>query len=195
MNESLRSICLFCGSSARVAAEHLAAAERFGQLVGAAGCRLVFGGGRIGLMGLAADACLKAGGEVIGVIPEFLDQIEVGHHDITELKIVASMHDRKRVMAELSDGFVVLPGGLGTLDETFEILTWRQLGLHQKPIVIVDQGGYWRPLRALVEHTIQAGFADPLVREHFIFVNEVDDVLAVLQHHFRQKGVMQGRRL
>jgi uncharacterized protein (TIGR00730 family) len=195
MNERLKSICLFCGSSGQVAAEHLAAAERFGRLVAEAGCRLVFGGGRIGLMGVAADACLKAGGEVFGVIPEFLDQIEVGHHDITELKIVASMHDRKRVMAELSDGFVVLPGGLGTLDETFEILTWRQLGLHQKPIVIVDQGGYWRPLRDLIDNTIQAGFAKPRVRELFIFVSDVDDALPALRRHFRPEGIIQGRRL
>ena len=131
-------------------------------------------------MGILADAILSGGGEVIGVIPKFLDEYEVGHNDVSRLEIVGSMHERKSRMAELSDGFVVLPGGLGTMDETFEILTWRQLGLHDKPIIIVDQDGYWKPAKDLIQHIIDNRYARPESAELVHFVDRVDDIFPVL---------------
>jgi len=129
---------------------------------------LVYGGGRVGLMGLMADACLQAGGAVVGVIPEFLRRWEVGHGAVTELVVVDNMHQRKQTMFDRSDAFAILPGGLGTLDETFEILTWKQLRLHDKPIALIDVAGYWRPFTALFDHVMrefrQAGDARSLDR-------------------------------
>ena len=127
----------------------------------ARGVRLVFGGGHVGLMGLVADAVLGAGGEAVGVIPEHLVEREVGHDRLTEMHVVDTMHSRKQKMFDLADAFAVLPGGFGTLDETFEILTWRQLGLHDKPIVLLSASAYWRPLEALVRAIIDAEFAPP----------------------------------
>ncbi len=195
MAASLGSICLFCGSAGNVAPGYRAAAAQLGRILGEAGIRLVFGGGRVGLMGLAADACLQAGGKVIGIIPEHLDHSEIGHRGVTELRVVHSMHERKRLMAELSDAFVVLPGGLGTLDETFEILTWRQLGLHNKPVVVVDVEGYWKPLRGLIEHLIASGFAEPWVRSQFSVVERVEDVLATLEAGLEPSIAVQSERL
>ena len=121
---------------------------------------MVYGGGGVGLMGLVANAALKAGGKVVGVIPRFLLQREAGHPALTETVVVETMHERKLAMFERSDAFVVLPGGIGTLEELFEVLSWRTLGLHTKPIVIVDQGGYWRPLAALLRSVVEGGFAE-----------------------------------
>ncbi len=142
---------------------------------------MVFGGGHVGLMGLCADAALAAGGEVIGVIPEHLHDIEVGHHGLTEMHITPDMHSRKFKMFELSDAFAVLPGGLGTLDETFEIFTWRQLGLHGKPIVMVNINGYWSPFRDLIEHCIATGFAAADNRELYIMVDSVEAVIPTVR--------------
>src|SRR6185503_522242 len=139
---AMRSVCVFCGSSSRIADAHRTAAAELGTLIAARGLRLVYGGGRIGLMGVLADAALAAGGEVVGVIPQFLVDLEVAHTGLTELRVVPTMHDRKRAMFELADAFVVLPGGLGTLDETIEIVTWKQLGLHDKPVVLVEVGSF-----------------------------------------------------
>jgi uncharacterized protein (TIGR00730 family) len=155
---STASVCIFCGSSAKVDDVHKDAARTFGRLAGERGWALVYGGGRVGLMGIAADAALEAGGKVIGVIPTFLQNLEVGHSGLDELVITDSMHDRKRIMYERADAFVVLPGGLGTLDETMEALTWAQLKLSRKPIIIVNTAGYWDPLIRLIDHTILAGF-------------------------------------
>ncbi|MDF1794702.1 MAG: TIGR00730 family Rossman fold protein [Thalassobaculaceae bacterium] len=155
---SPQSICVFCGSSSRVDVVHKSAASEFGRLLGERGCTLVYGGGRVGLMGLTADATIKAGGKVIGVIPSFLQHLEVGHAGLDELVVTESMHERKRIMYERADAFVVLPGGLGTLDETMEALTWAQLKLSDKPIVFVDVAGFWQPLIKLLDHTIAAGF-------------------------------------
>jgi hypothetical protein len=140
------------------------------------GLRLVFGGGRIGLMGVLADAVLAAGGQVTGVIPGHIEEREVGHQQVTELLIVDNMHERKHKMFELSDAFAALPGGLGTLDETFEIITWRQLGLHDKPVVLIDSAGYWKPLEDLLEHVIAGGFAGDDARRLYQFVDSVDEV-------------------
>jgi uncharacterized protein (TIGR00730 family) len=157
----IRALCVYCGSSGAVAPAYLAAASELGTGLAAAGIDLVFGGGRVGLMALLADAALAAGGRVTGVIPVRLCEAEVAHRGVTELVVVANMHDRKRLMAERADAFAVLPGGIGTLDEMFEVLSWRQLKLHEKPIFLVDIGGYWTPLRRLLRHIVDHGFAAP----------------------------------
>ena len=175
-----RSICVFCGSSIRVAECYRRAAAELGEAIAAAGMRLVYGGGRIGLMGILADAALGAGGRVVGVIPEFLRGLEVAHESLTELRVVPSMHDRKRTMFELSDAFVVLPGGFGTLDETIEIVTWKQLDLHQKPVVLVDVRGFWRPLRDFVDAVVGEGFAHPDHAKLFTIVDSVAEVFTAL---------------
>jgi uncharacterized protein (TIGR00730 family) len=135
--EHIRSLCVYCGSSDRGPAAHRDAARALGQELAQQGVGLVYGGGRVGVMGAIADAVLEGGGTVTGIIPDFLMRHEVGHEGVTQLEVVTTMHERKARMAELSDGFVVLPGGLGTLEELFEIVTWKQLGLHTKPIVVV----------------------------------------------------------
>jgi len=175
------SICVFCGSSSRVAEPYRDAASQLGKAIAAAGVRLVYGGGRIGLMGILADAALGSGASVVGVIPEFLRGLEVAHGGLTELRVVESMHDRKRTMFELADAFVVLPGGFGTLDEAIEVVTWRQLALHDKPIVLVDVLGFWQPLRALIAAIVGAGFAHPDHAGLFTVVPSVDDVLPALR--------------
>lgn len=172
-----RTLCVYCGSSNRIPESHKQAAQRFGEAMAAEGCRLVYGGGRVGLMGIVADAMIAGGAEVIGIIPEFLHDFEVGHTGVTRLEVVDSMHTRKRRMAELSDAFIVLPGGLGTLDEMFEIITWRQLGLHHKPIVLVNQDGYWSGLTAMIDDMCRTGY---LREEHLGLLHVVDDVDAVL---------------
>lgn len=175
------SICVFCGASGRVDTSYRVAAARLGALLGERGIRLVFGGGHVGLMGLMADAALAAGGEVVGVIPRHLMDRELGHDHVTELHVVDSMHSRKQKMFDLADAFAVLPGGIGTLDETFEILTWKQLGMHDKPVVVVDVAGYWRPLHDLIAAVIDAGFASPATGRLFAAVDSVEDVLAALE--------------
>src|SRR5579883_15172 len=142
----VKRLCVYCGSSSQVDEIYRRAAARLGQVIAQAGIELVYGGGRVGLMGLMADAALAAGGRVIGVIPHLLHDREVGHAGVGELIVVGSMHERKQRMFDLADAFVMLPGGLGTLDETIEILTWKQLGLHDKPVIIADIAGYWAPL-------------------------------------------------
>lgn len=174
---SVKRICVYCGSSGRVDEAYRAAATRLGVIIAKAGIELVYGGGRVGLMGLMADAALASGGRVTGVIPVHLHDREVGHTGLSELVVVDNMHNRKRRMFELADAFAVLPGGLGTLDETLEIVTWKQLGLHDKPVVLVDVGGYWTALLDLVEHIIESGFAAPRSRQLFRVVSRVEEVL------------------
>ncbi len=176
----IRSLCVLCGSREGTDPVYRDVAVRLGRLVAEQDVRLIYGGGSIGLMGIIADAVLSAGGEVVGVIPDFLIRSEVGHHDLTDLVITDSMHDRKRRMFEMADAFVVLPGGLGTLDETFELITWRQLRLHDSPIVILDVDGYWAPLISLIDATIAAGFADPATTELFSVVGTPEEVLQTL---------------
>jgi len=176
----IRSICVFCGSKTGTDPAYEAAALKLGDMIAERGIRLVYGGGRIGLMGLVAERVAADGGEVIGVIPDFLMKLEVGNEKIGELIITDSMHTRKRRMFELSDGFVSLPGGLGTLDETFEIITWKQLQLHAKPIVVLDVAGYWKGLGGLVEDTIDGGFAHDKVRDLFSTVGTPEAVFEAL---------------
>jgi uncharacterized protein (TIGR00730 family) len=177
---SIRALCVYCGSSEAVAAPYRAAASELGTGLAAAGIDLVFGGGRVGLMGLLADAALAAGGRVTGVIPERLRDAEVAHDAVTELLVVTTMHDRKRLMAERADAFAILPGGIGTLDEMFEILSWRQLKLHEKPIFLVDVAGYWSPLRRLLGHIVDHGFAGPGALRSVHVVESVPALLAAL---------------
>ncbi|ALG75137.1 lysine decarboxylase [Azospirillum thiophilum] len=178
--KSLSSVCVYCGASARVADVHKEAAHALGDGLARRGIRMVYGGGRVGLMGIAADAALAAGGEVVGIIPEHIQSAEIEHTGLTELHVVDSMHTRKRMMVERSDAFVILPGGLGTLDEAFEILTWKQLQLHDKPIVIADVDGYWRPLLGLIDHMVAQGFARIDRSALYRVADHVDGVFAAL---------------
>lgn len=177
----MKSVCVYCGSSSRVAPLYLEAARQLGSALARAGVRLVYGGGRVGLMGVVADAALAEGGEVLGIIPRHIQELEVDHSGLTELVVVGSMHERKRMMVDHSDAFVVLPGGLGTLDEAFEVITWKQLRLHDKPVVIVDVGGYWGPLRTLFDHITAEGFVSGGAHRLYTVVEEVDDVLESLR--------------
>ena len=178
---SIRSICVLCGSGEGKSPTYREAAVAFGREMASRDIRLVFGGGSIGLMGAIADAVIDAGGQAIGVIPDFLIRYEVGHKRLSDLVVTESMHERKRRMFEMADGFVVLPGGLGTLDETFEIVTWKQLRLHAAPIVILDVDGYWAPLRALVNSVIAARFAHPKVADLMTFVTAPQAVIPALE--------------
>ncbi len=176
---AIKRLCVYCGSSRGADESYRQAAVRLGTLMADSGVELVYGGGRVGLMGLIADAALARNGRVTGIIPTHLHDREVAHPN-ARLVIVASMHERKQRMFDLADAFVTLPGGLGTLDETIEIITWRQLGLHDKPMVLVDVTGYWAPLTALIEHTIAHGFAPAAARGYLRTVTHVEDVLPAL---------------
>jgi uncharacterized protein (TIGR00730 family) len=154
----MRSVCVFCGSGFGKRQAYTDAAAELGRLFASAGVRLVYGGSHAGLMGVVADACLAARGEVVGVIPRSMVEREIAHLGLTELRIVGSMHKRKALMAELSDGFIAMPGGFGTFDELFEILTWRQIGIHNKPVGLLNVEGYFDPLLALADHAVDEGF-------------------------------------
>jgi hypothetical protein len=174
------SICVFCG--ARFGNNGLARdmVAKFGGILAREGIALVYGGGGVGLMGVLANAALGAGGRVIGVIPRFLLEREAGHPELDETVVVETMHERKLEMFERADAFVVLPGGIGTLEEFFEVLSWRTLGLHAKPIVILDVEGYWEPLAALLHGVVEGGFAAPTHLDHVAFVTDLNDVLPTL---------------
>jgi len=159
-----KRICVFCGSSSGTRPGYLAAAVSLGRQLAAGGIGVVFGGSRVGLMGALADAALDSGGEVIGVIPRALVEKEVAHRRLADLRVVASMHERKALMAELSDAFIALPGGFGTFEEFCEVLTWTQLGLQRKPCGILNVEGYYDPLLALFDHAVAEGFLKPVHR-------------------------------
>ena len=176
----IKSLCVYCGSARGRSPRYVAAARELGEAMASRKIRLVYGGARIGMMGECADAVMKSGGEVIGVIPEHLQTSEVGHSGITELKVVESMHVRKKLMFDLSDGFAVLPGGYGTLDELFEIITWRMLKLHDKPVVVLNIDGYWDAFEKLIDQLIAEGFARPESRQHFSVVSSVGRMFDLL---------------
>jgi uncharacterized protein (TIGR00730 family) len=157
------SVCVYAGSNAGVDPGHAEVARTLGRLLAEQGTGLVYGGGRTGLMGAVADAVLAAGGRVTGIIPRGLERREVAHRGLTELVVVETMHQRKALMAERADAFVALPGGLGTLEELVEVATWTQLGIHHKPVGLLDSGGYWTPLQAFLDTAVDAGF---LLREN-----------------------------
>jgi uncharacterized protein (TIGR00730 family) len=178
---SLRSVCVYCGSSSGFDPAYADAARELGARLAAEGLRLVYGGGSVGLMGVLADEVLARRGTVIGVIPRGLFSREVAHTGLTELHEVASMHDRKRLMFDLADGFVALPGGLGTLEELLEITTWAQLGLHNRPIVLLDVNDFWSPLLALLDRAVDDGFLRPENRSLLSRVASVDDLITELR--------------
>jgi len=161
---SLQSICVFCGASTGANPVYREAAIAMGQRLAANGTRLVYGGGAVGLMGVVADAALAAGGEVIGIIPQSLKDSEIGHSGLTRLEVVDGMHARKARMAELSDGFIAMPGGLGTLEELFEIWTWAQLGYHRKPLGLLDVNGFYSKLSLFLDHLVAEEFVKPKFR-------------------------------
>jgi len=176
----IRSVAVFCGSQPGRTPAFRAAATELGQGLAAAGIRLIFGGGQIGLMGAVADAVMAGGGEAIGVIPEFLTRREVAHAGLTEQIVTDSMHTRKRRMFDLVDAFITMPGGLGTFDETFEILTWKQLRLHDKPVLLCDIEGWAQPLVAVIEAAITGGFTAGEARGYYELLPDVPAVLTRL---------------
>jgi uncharacterized protein (TIGR00730 family) len=177
----LRSVCVYCGAAVGNDPRFAETARALGKLLARNGIALVFGGGRVGLMGAVADAALDEGGRVIGVIPTRLKTVELAHPGCSDLVVTSSMHERKERMFALADAFVALPGGIGTLEETIEVITWRQLRFHDKPIVIIDDGGYWQPLRALFDATVAAGFAHGDLDGLFRFAATPDEALTVLR--------------
>lgn len=182
---NIRSVCVYCGSSNYVDEAYKQAAKQTGHLLATAGLEIIYGGGNVGLMGITADAALAAGGRVIGIIPDHIQKFEVDHTGLTELHVVDSMHTRKRMMVERSDAFIVLPGGIGTLDEMFEIITWRQLQLHAKPVIIVNINGFWDPLLALMDHMQATGFMRKpnlpgASSQLYQIVNDVESILPLL---------------
>ncbi len=186
----MRRVCVFCGSSLGSNPAYADAARRLGEALARRGLGLVYGGGSVGLMGVVADAALAAGGEVVGVIPGALERRELAHRRLTRLHVVGSMHERKARMAELSDAFVALPGGLGTLEELAEVLTWAQLGLHRKPCALLDAGGYWRPLTAFLDHAVAERFVRPEHRA-MLLVEEDPEALLERLSRFRPPAVQR----
>ncbi len=177
---SPKSVCVYCGSSARVDQAHKDTAREVGSALARHGIKVVYGGGRVGLMGILADSVLEAGGKVVGIIPEYIRSREIQHTGLTEMHVVDSMHTRKRMMVDRADAFLVLPGGFGTMDEAFEVLTWRQLGLHDRNIVIYNKGGFWDPLLALIGHLIDSGFAPANNRSFYSVVSDLDGLFSAL---------------
>lgn len=178
---TVNSVCVYCGSANRVDATFKNIAREVGTAIAGQKKRLVYGGGRVGLMGIVADSALAAGGEVIGVIPQHIQAREIQHTGLTELHVVEDMHTRKRMMVERADAFVILPGGFGTLDETFEILTWKQLQLHNKPVIIFNAYGYWDKLISLVESMVGCGFAQPANLELYTEVRDIPGMFAAFE--------------
>ena len=172
-------LCVFCGSNAGAVPAFADAAARLGSALASREIGLVYGGGNVGLMGILADSVIEHGGEAIGVIPEFLERAEVAHAGLTELHVVGSMHERKALMADLAEGFIVLPGGFGTLDELAEALTWTQLGLQAKPVVLLDVDGFWEPLVRFFDAAVDHGFVRPAHRMLLPRTVTVDDAIAL----------------
>lgn len=170
-------ICVFCGAAAGGRPEYALVARSLGAALARRGVAVVYGGASVGLMGAVADGALAAGGEVVGVIPQALVEREIAHPGLTTLHVVGSMHERKALMAELSAGFVALPGGVGTLEELFEVFTWRQLGLHDKPMALLDVAGYWAGLVSLLEHAEAEGFLRPGHRRCLWLEDDIDALL------------------
>ncbi|MES2792847.1 MAG: TIGR00730 family Rossman fold protein [Planctomycetota bacterium] len=179
----MSNICVFCGSSSGQDPVYRAAATAMGQVLVRHGRGLVYGGGSVGLMGVIADSVLAAGGNVIGVIPEKLAVVELLHRGVRDMRIVPTMHVRKALMAELSDSFIALPGGYGTLEELFEVITWAQLGIHSKPIGILNTNGYFDALLSFVDRTIADGFIKPAHLGLFVVATDPEELLQRLQNH------------
>lgn len=177
------SVCVYCGSRFGIDPAYEQAADALGRALADQGWRLVYGAGDVGLMGTVARAAQSAGGETFGVIPQHLVRAEVGKSDLTTYVVTETMHERKKVMFMNADAVVLLPGGAGSLDEIFEVLTWRQLGLHDKPVIVVNTNGYWNPLKDLLDHIVAQGFAGEDVLESMRFVTDVPGVIDALTTH------------
>ncbi len=182
--EKIKSVCVYCGSSSTVSDVYKTAAADLGKQFINNDVRLIYGGGQVGLMGIIANSVMENGGKVTGFITQYLNEFEKGHTGISELFVVDSMHERKRLMFEHSDAFAILPGGFGTLDEIFEILTWRQLRLHTKPVVFVDINKYWSSLfDTFVDHMIAEKFVRPEHKKFYTIIEKIEDVLPALEVH------------
>ena len=177
----IKSVCVYCGSRAGAMPAYAQAASEMGEIIAKEGWRTVYGAGDVGLMGILARAAQAAGGETFGVIPAHLVAWEVGKTDLTRYIVTETMHERKKVMFMNADAVVVLPGGAGSLDELFEVLTWRQLGLHEKPVLLLNTEGYWDPLLALIDHVIAQGFADASLRGYLGVVATPDAAARALR--------------
>ena len=161
---ALSSVCVFCGSNSGADPAYVEAAADTGRTLAERGLRLVYGGAQVGMMGALANAAIEAGGDVTGVIPHQIVDLEIAHDDVRDLRVVGSMHERKALMADLADAFIALPGGIGTLEELFEVFTWAHLGLHRKPLGLLDVLGYYRPLEAMLDHAVEQRFLRPETR-------------------------------
>ena len=181
----MKKVCVFTGAASGSNTLYRDAAYQMGQMLASRELGLVYGGGKLGLMGAVADGVLAAKGRVTGIIPKFLDNVEVGHQGVTDLHIIDSMHERKAMMYDAADAFIILPGGLGTLDETMEIITWRQLGLHQKPIIIVNLNGYWDSMLTMFQNIIDQGFMHHGHTGHFDHVDNLDSLMDKLDLIFQ----------
>lgn len=185
---ALRSVCVFCGARNGTNPAHVQTARATGEMIASQGWRLVYGAGDVGLMGCVARAAMAAGGQTMGVIPTHLMGAEQGRRDLSTLVITQTMHERKKVMFMNADAVVLLPGGAGSLDEFFEVLTWAQIGLHAKPILLVNSDGFWAPLIALLDHVVDQGFAAPSMRDLFGVVPDVACLTTALQGALTQGG-------
>ena len=179
----MKNLCVFCGSNAGADPIYTQAAQELGKLMAERDMTLVYGGGNVGLMGVIADECLNHGGKVIGVIPNFVQDKEVGHDGLTKMIVVKTMHERKQIMADLSDGFVAMPGGFGTMDELCEILTWSQLGLHSNPIGLLNINGYYDHLKILFDHMVDQRFLHPQNRATVLSHSKPEQLLRMMDQY------------
>ena len=186
------TLCVYCGSRVGARAEYAELARSLGAAIGRRGWAMVYGGGRAGLMGIVADAALAAGAKVVGVIPQSLMRLEVGHAGLSELHVVQTMHERKQLMAEGADAFIALPGGIGTFEELFEVWTWRHLGYHQRPLGLLDATGYWSPLMAMLRATLAEGFIND---EQLAMLHVDDDVERLLDRMLEGAAAPGGNQL
>jgi len=180
--ERIERVCVYGGASEGSWDGYADAARRLGEVIGLAGLDVIYGGGRTGMMGAMADGALARDAHVIGVIPDFLDEVEVGHRDVTDLRLVPDMHTRKRMMFDLAQAIVAMPGGFGTLEEIFEVITWKQLGRHNKPIIFLDtEQGFWQPLMGLVDHLEEQGFLHSRLQNLYVSIRDPEDLPAALE--------------
>jgi len=180
--ERIERVCVYGGASEGSWDGYADAARRLGEVIGLAGLDVIYGGGRTGMMGAMADGALARDAHVIGVIPDFLDEVEVGHRDVTDLRLVPDMHTRKRMMFDLAQAIVAMPGGFGTLEEIGEVITWKQLGRHNKPIIFLDtEQGFWQPLMGLVDHLEEQGFLHSRLQNLYVSIRDPEDLPAALE--------------
>jgi uncharacterized protein (TIGR00730 family) len=186
----MKSVCIYCGANPGARAAYAEGARLLGETMARHGLRMIYGGGRAGMMGAVADALMVSGGEVIGVIPQHLVDRELAHHGVTDLRVVESMHERKALMADLADAFIALPGGVGTLEELLEIMTWANLGLHHKPCGLLNIEGYYDGLCAFLDHTVAEGFVAPTTRALLVVEHDPDALLRRMELHVDFPGAV-----